>query len=487
MTYVVPDPRTQAFARITAGMCLLLCNSDLAWSVSAANTYAAARGIPAGNIVSLPLGTTQTWDPGANSVLGDFCATLQAARVAKTARAIIIGAGCPARVRVRGVIVPGGFFDPLATGLPPFGHLVMGSPSYNTIISGNVAVTCRELGSGRWVWFAIGGPTPFEIWNARVMWKLGLSDNRGLVNPDFEETGLVPISSQSPGLAFGSLPTPLATTYAGWSGARVIPSGRVGWVAWRMPSVAFGENSSNWDGPLNSSLAADSLTAQPEPILISLQNVTGSLIRWAGFANRMKNDWGYDVEYFYRQSSIPPDVQSLCPVAGAIWSKADFEGGSIVGAPYYVLGGDMTNADDPVREEPFKSSLSPVNGADIVEISPSYAYEWGIRGLQSGAASASMDVTHRTETTTAWVSLWHRLRGMNGLEQQWNQFGSSFYSGDPLHRPFHFDPAGSLTLFEDEPPPLPPVQPPYGDNTANSPYRTWRPRVREPRRLRYRR
>jgi hypothetical protein len=212
--------------------------------------------------------------------------------------------------------------------------------------------------------------------------------------------------------------------------------------------------------------------------------------RWAGITYRMKNDWGYNVGYFYRQSSIPAESEALCPVAGAIWSKSDFEGGAIVGAPYYMLGGDALNADDPVRSEPFKSALSPVAGADIVEMGASYGYEWGIRGLQTGAASASMDVTHRTqgETTIAWLSLWHRLRGMNALEWQWNQFNAPFYSGDPLHRPFHFDPAGSLDLFEGTPPPLPPVQPPpFPDNTANSPYRAWRPRAREPRRLRYRR
>lgn len=471
MTYVVPDPRTQAFARITAGLCLIVANSSVAWSVTAANEYATARGIPLGNIVSAALGTTANWDPGSNSVIADFANTIRNAWIAKGARAVLIAPGCPTRVVVRGVLTSGSTYDPSATGLPAFGHLVMGAPSYASLLTSGVVMSCRQQGSSNWRWWLWTGSSSgsVEAWNARMAWKLGLSDNRSLVDGSIELTGIKSNDGAPASFAPGALPTPLASTYVGWTGSRVIPAGRIGWGAWRMPTSDFNETPANWDGPLNSSLAADSLTAQPGPLLFSLFNGTGSIGGWAGLA-RSCADWGYDTDYFYRGTPTAA-AEALCPIAGAVWSKADFEGGAIVGAPFYLFGGDSLNADDPVRTEPWLSALDPLDGAVVTEKGASYGFEWGIRALQTGAAAGSMDVCHRlsAEALIAWITAWQILQGMNGLESQWYYSGSRFWSGDPLHRPFHFDAAPSVPLFGGVDPPLPPVvDPPFGN--SNTPY-----------------
>jgi hypothetical protein len=478
----VSDPRTQAFARITAGMCLIVANSSVAWSVTAANEYATARGVPLGNIVSLPLGTSRDWDPGSNAAIADFANTIRTNWLAKSARAVLIAPGCPARVRVRGVTTAGTLYNPDLTGLPAFGQLVMGSPSYASLLSGGSVIACREAGSSRWEWWVWSGSaaTTYQAWANRLAWQLGLSDNRGLVDGNYELIGLLPNAASPPSFAAGSFPTTLASTYAGWSGSRVIPAGRIGWSAWRRPSSAFDETVDNWDGPLLSSLAANSLTAQPGPLLFSLFNGTGSMDRWAGLAKSCA-DWGYDTDYYYRQTSISSAVRALCPVAGVVWTKADFESGAIVGAPYYLFAGDSLNDDDPVRAEPFKSALAPLPGATVGEMGPSYGYEWGIRGLQTGAAAASMDITHRLsgDTLTAWATTWHLLRGMNGLEASLNRIGAAFPSGDPLHRPFHFDPAPSVPLFGGGDPTPPPFIPPYDNNPPTLQYNKRSDRFRD--------
>jgi hypothetical protein len=351
-------------------------------------------------------------------------------------------------------------------------------------------MACRQQGSSNWRWWLWTGSSSgsVEAWNARVAWKLGLSDNRGLVDANYELVSLLSNEGSPTSLGSGSFPTTLASTYVGWTGSRVIPAGRIGWSAWRMPSTAFNETVDNWDGPLLSSLAADALTAQPEPLLFSLNNSTGSMGMWAGLAKSCA-DWGYDTEYFYRGPATAA-AEAMCPVAGAVWTEAAFEGGSIVGAPYYLFAGDSLNADDPVRTEPFLSALAPVDGSVITAKGASYAYEWGIRGLQTGAAAANMDVCHRTsgETQTAWIVPWYTLQGMNGLESGWNAMGSPFPSGDPLHRPFHFDPAPSVPLFEGVDPPDPPIVEPPVPPTVQTPLYDLNKGVwRAPRFSRYRR
>jgi hypothetical protein len=73
------------------------------------------------------------------------------------------------------------------------------------------------------------------------------------------------------------------------------------------------------------------------------------------------------------------------------------------------------------------------------------------------------------ETEIAWVTAWLALTGMSGLEALWHFGGASSPQGDPLHRPFHFDPAPSVPLFGGVDPPLPPVViPPFGN--SDTPY-----------------
>ena len=451
-----------------------MANADVAWSGTAASTYAALRGT--GPIVSLSLGTAATWDPGSNAAIAAAAATLKAAWQANNARAILIAPGCPARVTVRGVTQAWSIYDPAATGLPAFSTLVAGCPSFSEIFTAPNTLACRENGSGRWEWWiwAGAGPNNIGAWAGNIAWKLGKSNDRTLIDPAYEIRDIRPREGSPASFAPGALPTQAATQIAGWSGSRVVPVGRIGWTAWRLTSADYAETSTLWDDAVASATTGNSLLAQPEPMLFALNNGTGSIERWASFASRCRDDWGYDVDYFYRDASPPTSATDLLPVGGACWSKADFEGGTIVAAPYYVLAGDLRNTDDPAVDEPYKSALAPAAGASVTELGPSYGYEWAIQGLKTGAAAGSVDVTHRVsgETLVAWITAWQSLRGMSGIEAMWHTGGAPCPSGDPLYRPFHFDPAGTLPLIEDgettiPPPVIPPIT---GGNDA--PYYT---------------
>lgn len=429
----------------------MLCNSDLPWSVAAAQEYATIRGIPQSQIIQFPMGTVTSWSPPDNSPYYDLASTINARFSGTAARAILMAPGCPNRCQVYGVVEPNEPFDPDAWGFPPLAHLVMGAPSFTKRLGSNQVAT-RENGSGRWIWLGRQGDTQFgyEIWGgAGFDWMMGLSKSFSPIQDSPYVLYDQRMIEVSPGTSINLL-SPLGSQFLGNSASNMLPCGRIGWGAWRNASLEVPETESNWDLPLLSSLAAN-YTSQPAPILVSLTEVSSSMYNYAAMA-WAAIQWGYDVEYFYRTTSILSEVEDLLPVSGAIWSKTDFETGGIVGAPYFHMFGNHTNDDRPQTQEPFLSALAPVNGALIAEMGPSYTFEWSMRGFQSGAAIGNVDVTHRTsfEMPGSFYENYVYLRGMNGLERFTNA-GTALPAGDPFHRPYFFDAAEELPLLNYRP------------------------------------
>lgn len=437
----VSDPRTVGFARIPPAQCLLVYNSDLPWSRVAADAYALARGVPTGNVLGVPMGTTEPWDPGTTDTLRAVASLVREYWLAKQCRGILMAPGVPTRALCRGALIAGDY-NPAAVGYPAVGALLAGSPSLEAEIAGTV-LTCQENGSGRWEWYrrdeTIDGLVR-QLWRGRFAWYLGLSDDRS--STEYETGGLAPIDPY-PGFQPSTL-TPDATRLVGDSPARILPIGKIGWGSWRSASNPVPESPSNWGGPLASGLAGDGLLAQPAPILTSLLEVSGDLLAQAALHTRLL-EWGYDAEYYYRQSSIPGDVEALCPVAGAVWSKSDFEGGSIVDAPYYLLTGSAPNADEPQTDAPYDTALEPAAGSQVASMGASYAHEWALHSFRTGGAAGNTDQTHRssTEMGSVWLRTWLMLGGRSGLELSaaTSSVSTNLPAGDPLARLFPWDAA----------------------------------------------
>jgi hypothetical protein len=442
-----PDPRAAPFARIPAELCLLVYNSDLAWSAVAAGEYAAARGIPSRNLVGVPLGTSEPWAPGNVLTFQATASYVRQAWLALQARALLLAPGVPTRAACPGVMV-GITYNASATGFPPVAHLLAGCPSLDAELGG-VTLTCQENGSGRWEWYrrdiVPGLDISRQLWRGTPAWRLGRSDDRN--STDFLTDPLVPLAAD-PGVG-NSVLSEAGTQLVGDSVSRVLPVAKIGWGGWRPASVVTPESPSNWSGPLQSGLLGDALGAQPGPILASLFEVGQSIYRYAALASQMAA-WGYSVEYFYRTTSIPAAVEALCPVAGAVWTKTDFEGGSVVDEPYYLLTGSAPNGDGVQTTAPFDEALAPTAGARTASMGASYGFEWALHSFLRGGASGNVDCTHRTsaEMSGTWLRTWATLRAMTGIELSMlsGGLGTDLPAGDPLYRPFAWDPAASVPL-----------------------------------------
>lgn len=459
----LPDPRTLAFARIPPERCIIVANIGRTWGLTAAQDYATARGVPSGNILPMDLGASLDWNPGSNDwVLGAAIAVRDFVR-ARSARAVLLGPGCPNRVVLRGLIKTNEPFDPEGLGYPPFAHLVAAAPICQAVWPSTKWMASKENGSGRWLWYRRASLTSAlgtEALLGSFTWGMGLTDNPAADDPaviaayDLANTGGINVL------------TPLGTQLLGDTPSRILPTARIGYGAWRSTSLPIAESSTNWREGLDNALVGEAAAygTQPGPILAMLGEVTGSQVPYAAFANACAG-WGYDVEYFYR-ATVNPTAETLCPASGAVWSQADFEGGVIVGAPYYQLTGNGANADEPQTDAPYITALTPVAGATVSQMGPSYGFEWGLRGLQSGAGSCNIDVTHRTsfEMPSAWTTGYHPLRGQAGIEHP--PLCSTYLpAGDPLARPWYFDSADDSLPLIDTPWP-----------TADRAPRRWSPR-----------
>jgi hypothetical protein len=479
---LVSDPRTYSFARIPNASCLIIANSSVAWSQSTCETYAAAKGIPLGNIVSYALGASDTWSVGSTpeiqtqSILA-FCEWVRAQYINGGYRAILIGPGAPCRVAVLGNQPNLGSYDPLQYGYPPFSHLVAGAVSFvdelmrqaTLVPEAKQYVASYEPGSARYMWakvnYKAGAIVPntqaYRMWGPQgatdsysLAYNLGLTSVRDTSNVYNLETRS--LTSHASASANATLPSGAASQFYGNPQSRWVPVGRIGWTAWTNLTVA--ESAAAIQDIIDSSDAAEAHVSQPAPIFAMLQNITGTdIVDYAGFANTAAS-WGYDVDHCYRVSSPNATAQGLRSTASAAFAWDAISNGAVTDyGVYMLLGAGLTvpNEDDPQTSgADGYSTFLPEVGATVADIGPSAGFAWGIRALTRGAAEANMDVTHRfaSEHATGWIGAYKRLTGANGLELQ--PLGPTFCgcpSGDPLHRPFHFDPAGTLSLIS--PPP----------------------------------
>lgn len=443
---LLPDPRTQPHVHILPTDCMVVYNTGIAWSQAAAETYAATRGIPAEHVWGFDFGQNQfTYTPPhANMPLIIADHVIEAHRRTRT-RALLIAPGVPSRCVVPETLVNQSQL-PGTLGYPPMSQLLAGAPSLRDRLEGGIPVT-RQNGSGRWEWYRRPDPWPgadTPIWPGSGWWAAGRTD-------DPFDTGplLGPYQLYAGGPANVYIRDPAAVVQAGDSNCRCIPTARIGWTSWRAASLPVPESAANWFLPMNSWTAAQSLQAQPAPVLFSLYEVAGSLKHYAALC-KLVGDWGYSVQYFYRQDSVPSDVQALCPVAGSVFTKADYEGGAVVDHPYYLLTGSAPNTDAPQTTPPYQTALQPVPGAWVSSMGASYGHEYALHAWRDGAAGGNTDIMHRTasEMPDAWLATYHALRGMSGIEimaeYRWSL--TELAAGDPLARLFQWDAAGLVPL-----------------------------------------
>lgn len=472
---VISDPRTYSFARIPNTACLILANSDVAWSESSCETYATAKGIPLSNIKAYPLGVSGSWTAGnspkeqTENILA-FCEWLKMHWSAGNYRAILIGPGCPVNVAVIGGQSNLGALQPDGVGYPPFSHLVAGCPSFaremyaESVTSPDYVqyVAWGEDGASRFKWGKInyrnGAPIPsalvIRLWSPNgvndyaLAYYLGLSDARVTSNSfNLTTTSLTSHASDN---SNATLPSGVATQFYGNPRSRWLPVGRIGWNAWT--SVISAENEARVEDIIDSSAAAEDHVSQPAPVFVMLENISGTdIVAYAGFANTLAG-FGYDVDYCYRVANPNATAQTLCPTGSAAFASTAITSGAASNVPYYVLCGAGQPTDDPQTNGGIGyNTFLPEVGADHGDIGPSAGFSWAIRGMVRGGAAGNMDVSHRntTEHLQGWIGTYRRLTGACGLELQ--PLGPLYCgcpSGDPLHRAFHFDPAGELTLID---------------------------------------
>jgi hypothetical protein len=443
---LLPDPRTQPHVSIQPTEIMLVYNASIGWSRTAAETYAAERGVPADHLFGIELGTdpfTYT-SPHVNMpvVIADH--VTEAHRRTRT-RALLIAPGVPSRCTAPETIVNQAEL-PGTLGYPAMSTLLSGAPSLRDRLEGGIPVA-RENGSGRWEWYRRPDPWPgFDsaIWPGTGWWAAGRTadpfDNGPLLGPYQLYAG---------GSQDVYIRDPAAVAQAGDSNCRCIPAARIGWTSWRAASLPVPENATNWRLPMDSWTAAQSLGAQPAPVLFSLYEVAGSLKNYAALC-KLVGDWGYAVQYFYRQDSIPSDVEALCPVAGSVFTKAAYEGGAVVDHPYYLLTGSAPNSDAPQTTPPYQTALQPVSGAWVSSMGASYGHEYALHAWRDGGAGGNTDIIHRTagEMPNAWRATYHALRGMSGIEimAEYGRASTELAAGDPLARLFQWDAAGTVPL-----------------------------------------
>lgn len=430
------NPRDFRFAPLVRERLTYIVNRDNPDDRGLAEWYCDQRGIPRQNIVELSLGTNaQSWSPpGGNAAIqSEFVTPLLAheARYNPQPSGRLLGAGVPSTVRVLGKY-SGGTYTPDSAGFPPLATLASGAGSYADQL-GTHTLIARDGTSGRWSW-------------ARSAFLPAITDLWPFALPEVQGVGTAATMTQASYLdALASsfvvqLPTTLATQYTAGPLAKLIPVGQVGWAAYQVQPIV--EDRDRTAAKINAALSARfGINAEPAPALVMIRNVTTSppdMVIWAALARRMR-EWGYSVEYFYRQTPAA-DAEALAPIAGAAFTAADFEGGAVVRRPFYLLVGAGTNSD--LYNAPYTTALAPAKGAGVGPVGPSLGYRWAWQALEDGAAWGIADQTHKTQGQhyLSWAQAWCLLTGMTVMEAVFYtaRDAATLAVGDPLVTPYRF-------------------------------------------------
>ena len=453
----VPDPRTLGWARPSRSNYLLIANSDIGYSRPVLEYYAGERGIPAANIVDLPLGTIRThWDPVSNGrILTDFIQPVSQwmARIAQPYGGIILGPGVPPRILVRGETQGGNYFPTNHT-FPPLTRVLSEIQRAEAQFTSFPVIAGLESGSGNYSW---------RGYYPTILRSDPLFPDAPLPNPLLETYSLG-------GTWEGDFPSEQGRRQLG--GRQLVPVGRIGWFTWSA-TYDITESEALCKQVIDNATAGMAANSQPAPIMAMVRNSSNQ-----GQFGRLVakfREWGYDAEYFY---GVTPDAEneSFAPLAGAAFTGAQYTSGAIVNYPAMLLTGTTAN-ENAITQEPFRSAWD----ASVIGNAPmgmSYGYSYGGRAIQQGGMWGCADVTHRTIFTLPglWrfpVLLATGMPVMHALAM-FGPASQDVACGDPLFAPFHWDPAPELPEWGYIEPIPTNSQAPHGTDTA--PRRKARPR-----------
>jgi hypothetical protein len=442
------DPRLYGTRRLAATDWLVVTNSDVAWSATTAATYMAARGIPSGNVVAVPLGTDAVaYDPGSNAaILTAIADPIRTKADAVGALGVLLAPGTPNNVVVRGRRRLG-IWEPASTGNAPLSVLAAGCRSYADRLAargGTLLVTTEGTGTNvQWAGSANPTVSAASLWQGFVSDFLGLGVTTAAIYGAAPQTQLS--ATFGPSTTVGLLATPAATQSLAVT-SPVMPVGRIGYSAWRAVSVP--ESSSNALGSLTAATAGLALTSQPAPILLGIRDLAGFRDVAAAMYERA-TDWGYAAKYYWRETPTGT-AATVCPAGGAdeAFTNAQLVGGSVVDYSHYLHYGVAENTDDPETLPPFDDAFLPATGGGSYLPGFSDGFDYALRGLARGAAWGITDVTHRTAfgASVSWVSVYLMLAGMTPAEAMYWGGAPTVAAaiGDPLYPPWHFDAATNL-------------------------------------------
>lgn len=446
MTLPLPNPQTFVSPRLEPAKLIAIANSDVSWSFAKTKEYANIKGIK--HIIQIPMGSDPEIWLADNNILATDNPEFYIDRVRRCIReivkaidqlgvchGIIAGPGVPCRTWLYSPNQGQATYVPLL----PF---LANAPNLKWLINQGQ----WPIGTGNFIggnynagwWEPIGAsgrvynleqPKEFNTFEGgEATWRFRLNYPNN--------TSLTAITDGT-GTLGARIYKSSATGRFGFDN-NTLPIGRVGWSSgYRIPEQGT-ETANNCLNPTYSWEAAKNITAQPGPILVALDNTNSNYNNNHANLIASMQQWGFNVQWYYRLGSPQALQESLAPEAQAAFPRANFENGTLVNYSYYVHIGIMDNADVPGTQ------LLPLQGGGAHLAGQSNTNVWGYNALARGGAWSVIDCTHRTATDRDYQVMfyWHLLAGLSVMEAlYWSQSGFSNHQlacGDPLAAPFNY-------------------------------------------------
>lgn len=446
------DPATLYYRPLSNGRVVIVANSDLSWSVAAAQRYARVKGIPLGNIVSVAMGTDRKqWTPANDTAMRAALITpLRAKLDSVLAQCVLVAPGVPQSTRLDSTCD----LAVVSLGVPGYVatlYLCYCARHIDDQIAA-LGITCLigytgASSIGTFVVYLVAPPVlPFEFFgNGDLQYRLGATNILAPLDPLYG-TAYEGLNSE-----VVKIPTQLGIDSVGLSTARCLPYGRIG-TAWTSQVFTFEEPGNEipsrfWEneerGPRLARQCAE-FSAAPAPANryrypIHLQ-LSDSYLGYSSLAylHWQLRGWGYNSTYAWR-SSNSPGTEAYAPAAGTAYTLAQLQAGQIRDYPYHLMLGDASNTE--MMKEPFVTAWQPTSGGGSL-LGPSEGWQYQVNGLERGGAGGSSNMLHpQTAIYVEMYSVAHLLlRGATWAEASYYP-GQIFPlysvpSGDPLARPF---------------------------------------------------
>lgn len=445
------DPVTDYYRPLSNGRIIVVANSSLPWSVTAAQRYARRKGIPEANILQVAFGTDRNlWTPASNTAMRAALITpLRALMDSVLAQAVLVAPGCPQSVLIYTANDQTTYY-PAQNWPVSLDYLTQSCRELDTeLTTYGITALCAYRGAPAIGTFPVvlqaypaAGPFLF-MGSGELQYKLGQPTPAPL-DPAYMTT------YEGVNAEVVTLPTQLAIDSVGNINARAAIGGRIG-IGYTLECyTAEGAEIDGpyrvdpQTGPATGNLAAGFETAAAPgnryraPIHLQLSAAFVGMYSLAYLHSQLVG-WGYQSSYFYRTGSPPAAMTTYAPAAGARYSLADLNAGRVRDIPYQLMLGDGSNAE--MFYQPYRDAWKPTGGGGCI-MGPSEGWCYAINGLARGGAGGVSNKLHVTADWYKWLYAYARelLSGMSWAEAVYYQGQiNPVYAlavGDPLARPF---------------------------------------------------